>query len=111
MTNDATSAPPAEPTSSAAPRYSESLHVLIDEPTRAVVMGLAVIDARQAGPTVRPREGESIRNLLTLALGTIEQQAPGLYGKALEAGRTELAVREAAAKSARRGQRPRKVRK
>jgi hypothetical protein len=110
MTNDATStsAPPASP---AAPRYSESLHVLIDEPTRAVVMGLAVIDARQAGPTVRPREGEAIRNLLQSSIERIEQQAPGLYAKALDAGRTELAVRAAAAKTVRRGQKPRKARR
>lgn len=107
MTNDATNAPPA---TSAAPRYSESLHVLIDEPTRAVVMGLAVIDARQAGPTVRPREGEAIRNLLQNGIDTIAKQAPTLYAKALDAGRTELAVRAEVAKSARRGQKPKKRR-
>jgi hypothetical protein len=110
MTNDATStsAPPASP---AAPRYSESLHVLIDEPTRAVVMGLAVIEARQAGPTVRPREGESIRTLLQGAIEDIQQRAPGLYTKALYAGRTELEARAQAAKTVRRGPRPRKARK
>jgi hypothetical protein len=110
MTNDATSTS-APPATSAAARYSESLHVLIDEPTRAVVMGLAVLEALQAGPTVRPREGESIRTLLQGAIEDIQQRAPGLYARALEAGRIELKVREAAAKNARRGQKPRKARR
>lgn len=92
MTNDATSAPPATP---AAPRYSESLHVLVDEPTRAVVMGLAVLAAKQAGPTVRAREGESIRSLLADRLDDIREQAPNLYQTALTEGRAELARRAA----------------
>ncbi len=94
MTNDATSAPPPS-TSTTTPgaRYSESLHVLVDEPTRAVVMGLAVIAARQAGPDVRPREGESIRQLLESQLEHVREQAPDLYGRALVAGRMELTAR------------------
>jgi hypothetical protein len=75
------------------------------------VMGLAVIEARQAGPAVRPREGESIRTLLQGSIENIQRQAPGLYARALEAGRTELEARAAAAKTVRRGQRPRKARK
>lgn len=101
MKTDATSAPP----SPAVPRFSESLHVLIDEPTRAVVMGLAVIDARAAGPTVRPREGEALRNLIARALDDIQRQAPTLYNDALDQGRRELAARAQLAKAARSGQR------
>lgn len=92
MNDSATSAPP---TTTSAARYSESLHVLVDEPTRAVVMGLAVIAARVAGPEVRPREGESIRQLLESQLEYVRSQAPDLYARALTAGRAELAARAA----------------
>lgn len=89
MTNDATSAT-ATP---AAPRYSESLHILVDEPTRAVAMGLAVITAEQAGPGVRPKEGESIRTLLEAQIDSIRDRAPDLIADALKRGREALAAR------------------
>ena len=92
MTNDATTAPPAD--TPAAPRYSESLHVLVDEPTRAAAMGLAVITAAAAGPGVRPKEGESIRGLLETALDHIRTEAPTLYADALVKGRAALAARK-----------------
>ena len=89
---DATTAAADDLTTAA---LSESLHVLIDEPTRAAAMGLAVINAREIGPRVRPREGESIRILLESQLDAIRQRAPELYARALEAGRQELAERAA----------------
>ena len=95
MTNDATSAPPAD--TPAAPRYSESLHVLVDEPTRAVAMGLAVIAAEAVGPGVRPKEGESIRGLLEMALDRIRGDAPTVYANALVKGREHLAARKRSA--------------
>lgn len=91
MTNDATSAT-ATP---AAPRYSESLHILVDEPTRAAAMGLAVITAERLGPGVRPREGEAFRGLLETALERIKEEAPTLYATALTRGREALADRAA----------------
>ena len=80
----------------AAPRYAASLHVLVDEPTRAAAMGLAVITARQAGPAVRPKEGEAIRQLLEDQLERIRAEAPQLYKEMLEKGRKELTARAAA---------------
>lgn len=91
MTNDATSAT-ATP---AAPRYSESVHLLMDEPTRAAVMGLAVLAAKELGPAVRPREGETLRGLVESSLDKIRSDAPTLYANALVAGRQELAARAA----------------
>lgn len=92
MTDDATSAAPTTPVTAA---LSESLHVLIDEPTRAACMGLAVLAAQAIGPNVRPREGESVRNLLEERIGDIKVQAPTLYARAMAAGRAELAGRAA----------------
>lgn len=89
---DATSAPTnATPATSAA--LSESLHVLVDEPTRAAAVGLAVITARKSGPTVRPREGQAIRELIEDSLDRVRKNAPSLYQDALRIGREELARR------------------
>jgi len=79
----------------AAPRYSESLHVLVDEPTRAAALGLAVINAEKAGASVRPREGEAIRTLLEEQLAYINKEAPSLYARMLEKGRAALAAKKA----------------
>lgn len=97
MTNDATSARPT--TTQAAPRFSQSVHLLMDEPTRAAVMGLAVLAAREVGRNVRPREGETLRGLVESALDKIRQEAPALHDKALIAGRQELAARAAVAQT------------
>jgi hypothetical protein len=91
MTTDATGA-----ATTAAPRYSQSVHVLMDEPTRAAVMGLAVLAAADIGPAVRPKEGETLRGLIETQLESIRSDAPTLYSRALRAGRKELAKRAAA---------------
>ncbi len=91
MTEDAIEAAPTTVTAG----LSESLHVLIDEPTRAAAMGLAVMAARKLGPNVRPREGETVRNLLEDRISDIKAQAPTLHERALALGRQELAERAA----------------
>lgn len=96
MTNDATSAT-ATP---AAPRYSQSLHLLVDEPTRATALGLAIIAAEESGG--RPKEGETIRGLIESSLERIRGEAPSLHARALEEGRKELAARAALAAAHRR---------
>jgi len=92
MTNDATTRAATTP---AAPRYSQSLHVLLDEPTRAAALGLAVINAEAAGPGVRPREGEAIRQLLEEQLTRVKTEAPNLYARMLSKGREALAAKKA----------------
>lgn len=82
-----------------APRYSQSVHVLMDEPTRAAVMGLAVIAAAEISQSVRPREGETLRGLVETQLEAIRADAPSLYAKAIKLGREELAKRAAIAAS------------
>lgn len=98
---DATSAPPTS-----AARYSESLHVLTTPAMRELVMGLAVIEARSAGPGVRPREGEAIRALLYQAAAKIEQDDPERFREAILLGRAELYARSREA-GARRAAKPR----
>lgn len=56
-------------------------------------MGLAIITAEQAGPHVRPREGDSFRALLESALNKIKDDAPTLYADAVQRGREELVRR------------------
>lgn len=92
MTNDATSA--RLPAAAGSPRYSESVHFLTDEPTRAAALGLAVMAAEAAGPGVRPKEGETIRILLEERLGQIRGEQPTVYAAAIKKGRAFLAARK-----------------
>lgn len=84
----------------ARPRYSEGLHVLIDRPTRALILGLAIDRAEKAG-TDRPKEGETIRDLLVNALDDVER---ALSKRALadlrSKGEAALAEREAEKRAA-----------
>lgn len=73
-------------------RLSESLHLLVDTPTRAAILGLAEITAKELGG--RPREGETIRDLLDRALCRIANDDRARYTKALRLGRAELARRK-----------------
>lgn len=75
------------------PRLSQSVHLLLDRPTRSAVLGLALIAAKEAGPSVRPKEGETLRGLIESALDHIRSTAPQLYARALAAGTEELAAR------------------
>lgn len=63
----------ATTSAAARPRYSENMHFLTDRAMREVIIGLAVESAAEAGPDVRPKEGEEIRKLLTIALDELEQ--------------------------------------
>jgi hypothetical protein len=56
----------------AGPRFSESLSVLIDRPTRELIMGLALTSADAAG-TSRPKEGETLRGLIAAAVDDLER--------------------------------------
>jgi len=92
MTTNATAAPPR----TAARRYSEQIHVLTDEQTRAYTLGLAVL-AAEAGGYARPKEGEEVRDLLDEAIARRFKADPTAYAKAVEKGRREMAVRAGAA--------------
>lgn len=95
MTTNATSAPPR----TAARRYSEQLHVLVDEQTRAYVVGVAVLAAK-AGGYDTPKQGEAIRDLLDEAIAERFRCAPKGYREALAAGRDYIAERSAQASPA-----------
>jgi thymidylate synthase ThyX len=90
MTSNATVAPPT----SAARRYSESLSLLVDRQTRELLLGLAVLAARQGG-YARPKEGEAIRELLDESIARLYERDSKLYEAAVRAGRQELAERYA----------------
>jgi hypothetical protein len=85
----------------ARPRFSESLHVLIDLPTRELIVGLAAEAAEQAGPDVRLKEGEQIRDLLRNALDDFERTSGRTRTERIRAkGRKALEERAAAARQA-----------
>jgi hypothetical protein len=88
MTTDATTAPPR----TAARRYSEQIHVLVDEQTRAYTLGLAAL-AADAGGYTRPREGEEVRDLLDEAIARRYKADPKTYAAAVQRGRTLMAER------------------
>lgn len=85
----------AKTATAARPRYSESLHVLVDRPTREIILGLAINAAEQAG-TDRPKEGEAIRDLLTNALDDIEKaMSKRAFAELRARGAAALADRDA----------------
>lgn len=88
MTTNATAAPPR----TAARRYSEQLHVLVDEPTRAYVLGMAVLAAEEGGYDL-PKQGEQIRDLLDEAIAKRYRSDPAAYGAAVTRGRQEIESR------------------
>jgi len=90
MTINATAATPT----TAVRRYSEQLHVLVERPTRAVLLGLASLDA-QAGNYTRLLEGETIRRLLDEAIEHLYQTDPKRYASAVRLGEEELKRRAA----------------
>lgn len=89
MTTDATVAPPS---TTAARRYSEQIHALVDRQTRELMIGMAV-NAAEAGGYARPREGEVIRELLDDAIQRLYKRDPAAYEQAVRAGRRELSAR------------------
>jgi hypothetical protein len=92
-TPNATVAPPV---TTAARRYSEQIHVLTDRQTHEYVLGLAVL-AAEIGNYSRPKLGEQVRDLLDDAIARAYKRDPELYRRAVQAGRGELAYREAQA--------------
>ncbi len=88
MTTNATGAPPR----TAARRFSEQLHVLVDEQTRAYILGMATL-AADAGGYDRPREGEEVRDLLDEAIARRYKLSADQYAEAVERGRQVLEVR------------------
>jgi hypothetical protein len=85
MTTNATAAP----SRTAARRYSEQLHVLVDERTRAYVLGLAALDAADCGYETL-KQGEQIRDLLDEAILRRYKSDPKAYAEAVAAGEREM---------------------
>lgn len=79
------------PAETSAARYSESVHVLVDVPMRAVLLGLAELEASERGG--RPKEGDTLRGLLDDAITRLARRDRERYDLALSLGRTELAKR------------------
>lgn len=89
MTTDATVAPRRM---GARRRYSEQVHVLVDEATRAYLLGVAVMEAEEGGYE-RPREGEEVRGLLDEAILRRYEADPAGYAKAVTRGRQKMRER------------------
>jgi len=94
------------PAETSAARYSESVHVLVDRPMRAVLLGLAELEAEERGG--RPKEGDTLRVLLEAEIGRLARRDRARYDLALSLGRAELDKR-AAEKEARRTARRRPI--
>jgi len=90
MTDLAT--PVAAPQTSAARRFSEQVHALVDTQTRQYLLGVAAINAEQ-GNYSRPREGEVVRDLLDEAITREFKRDPRAYEAAVRRGRQVLAER------------------
>jgi hypothetical protein len=90
MTDLATTVAP--PQQSAARRFSQQVHALVDTQTRELLLGLAIENAEQGGYT-RPREGEVVRELLDDAITRLWKRDARAYERAVRRGRAELAKR------------------
>lgn len=90
MTDLATTVAP--PQQSAARRFSQQVHALVDTQTRELLLGLAIENA-SAGGYARPREGEVVRELLDDAIARLWKRDPRAYERAVRRGRAELAER------------------
>jgi hypothetical protein len=90
MTDLATTVAP--PQQSAARRFSQQVHALVDTQTRELLLGLAIENADQGG-YARPREGEVVRELLDDAITRLWRRDPRAYERAVRRGRAELAAR------------------
>lgn len=92
MNTHATAAPPR----TAARRYSEQIHVLTDEQTRAYTLGIATL-AAEAGGYARPKEGEEVRDLIDEAIAARFKKDAKAYERAVKRGQLVLAERRAEA--------------
>lgn len=94
MTNVATAEAVAPPkTSAERGTYTEQIHVLVDEPTRHFVFGLADDIARAAGYRFL-RQGEAVRALLAEALVARYENDRAAYERIIRRGR-EIAAKSA----------------
>jgi hypothetical protein len=84
MTTPSAVAPPPE--TARRPAYTQQLHTLVDDSTRAYTLGLATINAKNG----RPKEGEAVRDLLAEAVYARYEADPDEYAKIMAAGRKEL---------------------
>jgi len=89
MTTDATTAPRR---TGPRRRYSEQLHTLVDEQTRAYILGLASLNAA-AGGYSNPREAEETRDLLDEAINARYVADSAAYAVAVHRGRAVMAER------------------
>ncbi len=89
MTHDATVAPRR---TGPRRRYSEQLHTLVDEQTRAYILGLATL-AADAGGYANPREAEETRDLLDEAIAARYEADSKAYTDAVLRGRATMLER------------------
>lgn len=92
MTNETAAVPP---TAAISRRYTESMSLFVDPLTRAYTLGTAMLLAKRNG-WATPRESEVVRALLDESIANFAQAFPDDYLAAIEAGRAEMARREAA---------------
>lgn len=86
--SDSFVAPPRSPGGRGS--FKSQLHVLVDEDTRAYIVGLGALVAREAGYTY-VRQGEVIRDLLAEVLNARYEANPTDYRRAVTIGRQVLA--------------------
>jgi len=86
MTETLTEAVAPPKTSAERGTYTEQLHVLVDEPTRHYVLGLADEVARTAGYKLL-RQGEQVRALLSEALVARFEADPDAWARYVRRGR------------------------
>jgi hypothetical protein len=86
----------APPMTTAARRYSEQVHILVDTQTREYILGLALI-AQDRTTLKRPKEGEAARYLLDDAIAAAYRGDRKGYEQAVLRGREELARRKSEA--------------
>jgi hypothetical protein len=89
MTTDATAAPRR---TGPRRRYDQQLHTLVDNQTRAYILGLASLTADRGGYTL-PREAEETRDLLDEAIHRRYQDDPQAYAVAVARGEQVMAER------------------
>lgn len=93
MGKDTTACALPAPAAAPARRFQHQVHVLVDEPTRAYTLGLAIIAAREGGYATL-KEGEQIRELFDDLIAQRYAEDPGAYSVAVNAGREEMRARE-----------------
>lgn len=87
---------PEVPTSGSARRYEHQIHTLVDEQSRAYVLGLAV-QAVEDGQAIRPLEGAVMRDIVDAHILAAFRRDPMGFTKIVERGRREVARRQAKA--------------